>query len=375
MKKIVHVSINSCEHERRIFNEAVSARSANYAVEILGLRVGGVPWRGRYSGVPIRRLTLLFWKGGPIKFLTFNIKLLVRLLHYRFDILHAHDLWVLPAAALAARLRRRPLIYDAHEFYRGLNIFRTKKLSGRIWAFAEELFIGNVQCLICVNSYQAKLYSQLYPDLKRIRVLHNFPSEKDFVAAESMKRFPERRNEVIFQGMLKPGRGIFPLLNAIAKISEVQLTLVGYGELHGALDKEIRQKGLRDRVSLKGKRPLSEMLNYAANARAGAVLFEPQSENYRYASPNKFFEYVAAGTPVIASDIPTFREFLETFEVGILVDADNEKAVADAVMRLTGDTACWEKYHANCLRARLEWNWERQERVLLAIYSESGRRT
>jgi glycosyltransferase involved in cell wall biosynthesis len=97
-------------------------------------------------------------------------------------------------------------------------------------------------------------------------------------------------------------------------------------------------------------------------------LFEPLSLNYTYASPNKYFEYVMSGTPLVASDIPTFRALNEEFEVAILVDPFTPKSIAKEVEQLLTDRKLWERLHQNCLRARKKWNWKVQEDKLLDVY-------
>ena len=368
MIKILHVILSDAQNERRVFNQVRTALRNGYSAEVVGLKTPDVPAQEVVSGIPISRLTLRHWQGGPLKFITFNAKLFRELLHRDFDILHAHDLWVLPGAIAAVKLRKKPIVYDAHEYYRGLEIFRRKKLSGFVWRVVELLTLRWVDAWIAINTHQAELYQQTFPFLTKPVVLMNLPELPDSGELPSVLSFSERKKEVIFQGILKPGRGLPRALEAMRWVQEGKLRIIGDGEIAGQLRELIRLKGLKDRVEMVGTLPWHELIAESNRALAGLVLFQATNLNYRYASPNKFFEYVMAGTPVIASDIPTFREFVQRYPVGVLVDPENPRDIAKAINRLLSNPKEWEFYHQQCLVARREWNWQKQESRLLALY-------
>ena len=368
MTKIIHTTISPCDNERRIFNEALTASHNGYRVEILALKIPGLPEISLLENIVIRRLSVRRWQGGPLKFLSFNWKLFRRLLKSDFKILHSHDLWVLPASACAAFLKKLRLIYDAHEFYRGLEIFKHKPFSGKIWKLAETLFIRQADAVITINSFHKDLFRDAYRTIAQPEVLMNFPLQKENLSLQNSSGFSARNRTVLFQGIFKEGRGLPQLIDAIRLLNSTDLELIGFGELEKKLKKYVEQAGLQERVKFKGKVSWESLLNYTQKARAGLVLFEPNSVNYKYASPNKFFEYVMAGTPVIASDIPTFRQFISEFEVGILVDPNNSREIQEAIGELSENKELWERLHKNCLEARKVWNWESQEKKLLEIY-------
>ncbi|MCV7522697.1 glycosyltransferase family 4 protein [Micrococcus luteus] len=105
-----------------------------------------------------------------------------------------------------------------------------------------------------------------------------------------------------------------------------------------------------------------------AEARVGLVVLR-DTPNHRLALPTKMFEYMAAGTPVIASDFPLWRSILERYDCGILVDAGDPEQIASAVRRYAEDPEFLERHSANALHAyRTEVNWEAESRVLVAAY-------
>ncbi|NOX38631.1 MAG: glycosyltransferase family 4 protein [Calditrichaeota bacterium] len=370
MKTIVHTTISPCDNERRIFHEAETGVAAGYRVVILALKTPDVPKEETRRGFCIQRLWIPFWRGGPLKFLLFNLRLFIRLLFTKFDLLHCHDLWVLPASALAARLRSRKLVYDAHEYYAGLEIFLHKRLSRTVWLWTQKLLISRVDALIAINTHQLKLYQQDFPQLKQGWVLHNFPRKSQSTEADPPP-FEQRQNCAVFQGIFKPGRGLLSLLAAAEHLEdEEEIWLIGFGELEPIIQKQLSDHSRRSHIRLLGKLPLEDIPHYTRSARAGLVLFEPTSINYRYASPNKFFEYVHAGTPLVASRIPPFEAFNQQFEVALLVDPNNPMEISRAIRTLLRDAQVWTRLHQQCMQARNVWNWEQQEKQLQIIYQQ-----
>ncbi|GAB4371593.1 MAG: glycosyltransferase [Calditrichia bacterium] len=369
-KKIIHTTISPCDNERRIFNEALTAARNGYQVQILALKTPDVPPVSLMETVEIQRLTIRFWQKGALKFLCFNQKLFWHLLRSDFSLLHAHDLWVLPASAIASILKRKPLIYDAHEFYRGLKIFREKKISALIWKMAEWLFIRRAGKILVVNQFHADLYKKTYQRIEPPLVIQNLPFRHESGNSESLPGFSERSATVVFQGILKPGRGLRQMIEAFDYLDDIAFELIGFGEIEEELRDLVEKGGRREKIHFRGKMNLREISHITQRARAGVVLFEPDSINYRYAAPNKFFEYVMAGTPVIASDIPTFRSFLEEFEVGVLVDPYSPEDIARAIRQVVTDENRWNRLHQACKQAREHWNWESQEKKLLSLYRE-----
>lgn len=366
---IIHTTISPCENERRIFNEVISAEKSGYRVKILALHIPGIPEKDVISHSGIFRLFIKYWKGSPLKFIEFNCKLFFQLKREKFKILHAHDLWVLPATVMAAFFAKKPVIYDVHEYVRGLEIFNQKKISGFIWKLAESIFIRFVRVIIVINDYHGRLLSQVYPNIPQPHILMNFPSlemDKHY----HQRDFNQRDKKAVYQGILKEGRNLRRVVESMNSVKDGLLEIIGYGDLENELKALVDNLNLNEKIIFTGKISWDKLFEETSAARTGVVLFEPDGLNYTYASPNKFFEYVNAGTPVIASDIPSFRDLIKQFEVGILVDHTSVSSISESIEKLLTDGKTWAKIHSQCLKARLEWNWERQEARLLKIYKD-----
>jgi glycosyltransferase involved in cell wall biosynthesis len=182
--------------------------------------------------------------------------------------------------------------------------------------------------------------------------------------------FDQRDKKAVYQGILKEGRNLRRVVESMNSVKDGLLEIIGYGGLENELKALVDKLNLNEKIKFAGKISWDKLIEETSMARAGLVIFEPDGLNYTYASPNKFFEYVSAGTPVIASDIPSFRDLIKQFEVGILVDPTSVSSIAESIEKLLNDGKTWVKIHSQCLKARLEWNWERQEARLLKIYKD-----
>ena len=99
--KILHTTISPCENERRIFNQAKTAYHNGAQVEILALKTPELSEISFFKEIMIKRIYIPFWRRGPLKFILFNIRLVISLLRSHYQILHAHDIWVMPGSVLA----------------------------------------------------------------------------------------------------------------------------------------------------------------------------------------------------------------------------------------------------------------------------------
>jgi glycosyltransferase involved in cell wall biosynthesis len=212
---IVHLTISPCDHERRIFNQAISASHKGYSVKIIALKTPDLPSEEQLQGIPLARLYIKKWKGGPLKFLSFNWKLWLYIRKMEFKILHVHDIWVLPAAVLANLLKNRKVVYDAHEYIRGLEIFTTKKISGAFWKFTERILIKKIHALVTINEDHQKFYLKHYPGVQSSVVINNYPHLTQTNSSSENRGFSDREKVIIFQGILKRGRGLLQVIEVM----------------------------------------------------------------------------------------------------------------------------------------------------------------
>jgi glycosyltransferase involved in cell wall biosynthesis len=368
--KICHLTINPLDYERRIINEVNTAVRQGYQVQVYALGRPGEKKIEDKDNFVLRRVISVFYRGGPLKFISINVQLVALLFARSYDLIHCHDLWVLPAAACAAWLRRSVLVYDAHEYYAGLEIFSKKRLSRLIWLLAERIAVQQVQVLVTVSEKLGERYHHRYPALRQIEIIRNLPCAEHvgtYVTPGVIKK--NGHKIIIYQGHFKPGRGLKNLIQAVAMTGNVHLLLIGNGELEPVLKNMVRTEKLEDRIFFHDFIPMVELISVSAQGDLGAVLFEPTSLNYAAALPNKFFEYIMAGLPVLSSNIETFTYYIDKYDFGLTVDPSDIAAISRTITRMISDEEQLKKWKNNALKAAQELNWENEEKKLLKIYA------
>jgi glycosyltransferase involved in cell wall biosynthesis len=368
---ICHITINPIDYERRIQNQAGSASEAGYNVWIVAM---GKPFeknQEKKENYLLWRILTPYYRGGPLKFLHFNWKVVLFLFKKRPDIIHCHDLWVLPAAVLPAIFTKCKLIYDAHEYYPGLEIFTRNKIKKKIWILFEYLAITRVDILLTVSEPLAKLYREKYPRLKQTEVIRNLPKKEIPKKKFNIPNLnPRYKKIILYQGHFRPGRGLENLIDSLPQVPEAQLVLIGGGELEEKLRRRIEKCQLKDRVIFAGYIATDQLISATACADLGIALFEPTSINYAYALPNKFFEYIMAGIPVLASNIDTFQTYIDEYKVGLTVDPFNVGEIANTINLMISNVERLNEWRKNTKEVSKKLNWEMESKKMNRIYED-----
>lgn len=154
----------------------------------------------------------------------------------------------------------------------------------------------------------------------------------------------------------------------MAQVPETYLVMVGGGLLHDALRAQASELGLEQRVRFVPTVPLAELPTYTASADIGVQPIENTCLNHYTTDSNKLFEYVQAGLPVVASDLPEIRRVVREHDLGLLVPEGDSVALAAALRDLVGDKGKRQYYAVQSRKAASVLNWESQEHELLALY-------
>ncbi|MCL4550864.1 MAG: glycosyltransferase, partial [Bacteroidetes bacterium] len=115
-----------------------------------------------------------------------------------------------------------------------------------------------------------------------------------------------------------------------------------------------------DRVYFEGTISQKELINYTAGGDIGLSLIENISVSYYHALPNKMFEYIMAGLPVLASDLPQMKKIIETYKVGECIKIENEDIIVTTLNDWTDNPGKLDTYRVNCAKAAEELNWQKE---------------
>jgi glycosyltransferase involved in cell wall biosynthesis len=290
-----------------------------------------------------------------------------------FSVLHAHDLNTLPAAVLAARGRDTRIVFDAHELYPEVSTLSARER--RVWRFVERRLIRRPDAVVTVCESIAEHLRERYA-IAKPAILHNCPPRTARpVAVDStlLRRRAglEDRDDpiVLYQGGLTPNRGLEELVRAARYLERGVLVLMGDGRLRPALEELVARLALHDRVRLIPAVPQAALLAHTAGADVGVIPYKAVGLNNTYSTPNKLFEYMAAGLPVAGSRLPELCRFIEGYELGVTFDPERPDDIGMALNYLLGPAVSRAALAANARAAAERYVWEDEVAKLVAIHA------
>ncbi|WP_414578357.1 glycosyltransferase [Anabaena sp. CCY 9402-a] len=305
----------------------------------------------------------------------FDRFIIAKALEFDADVYHIHDLPCLKAGWYAAKARNVPLIYDAHELYYAQSVL-PRKLQKQYFAL-EKKYIKYPQVVITVNSFIADLMAKRY-QIKKPQVIMNCTEKpKNFSLEQARQKLQEKGNIptnykiILYQGWISAERNIETIVEGVKWFpKDTCLAIIGYGNYESTLREIAKQQGVADKVFFLGQVPSDEMLNYSAGADVGVIPYQAIDDNHLYCSPNKFFEYVLAGVPIIAEDLPFFRLMNEKYGMVETTNMGSPEALGKLISDLINDTSRLYSLRENCYHASQELNWVKESEKLLTIYNQ-----
>lgn len=362
----------SVEFDSRVRREASALARAGHEVTVLEL--APVPAGARLDGFRRQSVAPPAWLRRLLPFhlyrVAFALSFLGAIRGLRPDVVHAHDAAMLLPGIAGARLTGARLIYDSHELATGVP-YRERGWASFV-AAVERLVVPRCAAVITVSDGIAASLRGRYGLARSPTVVRNLPAWPVSGGGGLRRRLGlgDESPLVLHQGAAAPGRGCDVLVRAAARLEGVHVVFLGDPEpgYRSILEREIEANRMKDRVRMIPSAPLERLLGYTAEADVGVTLLQDTCENHRLALPNKLFEYVAAGVPVVGSALPEVERFITTYGVGEVARPDDPQAVAESiasVLQKRGDPA---------LRARLqrtseELTWAREQERLLSLYA------
>lgn len=318
------------------------------------------------EGIVITVVGVRKWFWSKLSFVQFYAKSLLPAIRLRAQVYFASDLYSLPIAYLAARLNRSKLIYDSRELYSSIAALKDRRAAQWVWRVVERVLIRRVNAVVTVNDSIAWILSRQYGIPKPV-VLLNCPQYQEVERSNRLRELchiSEEKHILLYQGGFQRGRGIFVSLDVIQHLPNCVLVLLGDGPLKE--DLQIRIEELKDRVYIVEAVPVDQLLRYTASADVGLCLIENQGISYYHSLPNKFFEYVMAGVPVVASRFPEMKKIIDSHGVGETADPDDVTEIVEKIQKLL-QTGYHDEIVHNCRRAAKIYNWDHESEKLVEV--------
>ena len=181
---------------------------------------------------------------------------------------------------------------------------------------------------------------------------------------------PLNKKIFILQGSgINIERGAEEAVEAMQSVDNSILLIAGSGDVISQLKSMVGQLQLEEKVIFKNKMPAGELRKYTFAADVGLSIDKDTNLNYRYSLPNKLFDYIHAGIPVVASNLVEVSAIVNKYNVGLITAAEDARSIASCMNLMINDKQQYENYKANTLIASKELNWQNEQQTLLAIFS------
>ena len=371
MKK-VHLSVtNDVFTDQRVNKMARTLHHMGFAVTITGvMRSGSQAFNPSWAKVS--RFPMLFQKGF-LFYAEYNLRLFLLLLFKRSDLFVSNDLDTLLPNHLVALLRRKPLVYDTHEYFTGTPELANRPFVRKTWKLLERLLFPGQKTIITVNRSIAGLYEKEYG--KSLHVVRNLPMyqtpEKHPPRTEL--GLPENTDLILLQGTgINIDRGAEELVMAMRPgygISNALLLIIGGGDVLPGLRAIAAKENLQNRVKFFDRMPYEKLFAFTRASNIGVSIDKDTNINYRYSLPNKLFDYIMAGTPQLVSDLPEVKRIVRQYNTGTVIKSHEPAQIAEAIRSMLADREGLKEMEGACHEAAKELCWEKEEVVVREIYS------
>ncbi len=291
-------------------------------------------------------------------------------LQFKPTVFLAHNLPMLPVAVAAAKASGARVAYDSHELFAEQDFVASVS---RRWKAIEERYIGHADLVTTVNHSIADEMVRRY-GLNQVHVILN--AENPVLKNSTSRAMRERLGLcdadkiLLFQGGLSTGRNLATIVDAIALVADpsIHLVFLGDGDARAALVVRAKKNGVSGRVHFLAAVPQYELLNYTQSADVGLIPYQSNCLNNHFCTPNKLFEFIAAGTPILASDLPELRRFVIGYDVGMVADLSNQKNAAKAIVAAFSDASRLAAWKQKIFTAQGEVNWHVEGSKFQALF-------
>jgi glycosyltransferase involved in cell wall biosynthesis len=363
-KRLFFTVTNDLVFDQRMIRICTSLARTGYIVTLVGRRHRNSP---ALSTQPFRQHRLNTWfRRGKSFYVEYNLRLLFFLLFRPMDGLCAIDLDTILPVYLVSRLRRKPRLYDAHELFCEMQEVVTRPKVYNLWKSIERFAVPHFRHGYTVNGFIAaefkKMYGVDYAIIRNMPLLNEAPVPAPARPLPSGPFF-------LYQGAVNEGRCFETLIPAMQH-TPAPLVICGDGNFMAQAKALVRQCRLEEKVIFLGMIPPGELPGITCAARAGITLFDPRGISNYYSLANRFFDYMHAGIPQLAVNYPAYREINNSGPVAVLIDEPGTGEIAEALNRLLDNTGLYRTLVDNCKQARLRYNWQEEEKLLIRLYQE-----
>jgi glycosyltransferase involved in cell wall biosynthesis len=364
--KVIILRSNPVAPDPRVEKEARALSGAGYTVFALGWdRTSALPAREIREGWEIVRLPLRAEYGQGMgnlpQLMRWQVSLWRWLARHRreYDLIHACDFDTVLPALLAKFLWKKYVVYDIFDFY-AEHLRRTPGWTKALIRRLDLWSASRVDALILADDSRRLQVSGAHPP--RLEVIYNSPEDEPIQATASDGQF-----RLAYVGLLQVERGLFEVLEILRRHPHWRLDLAGFG---GDQESLLEAARTLPNVTWHGRVPYEQALRLSAAADALFATYDPSIPNHRYSSPNKIFEAMLLGKPVVVARGTNMDEIITRHNCGLVVEYGRVDELEAAFARLAANPDLRCRLGLNARRTyETIYGWERMRERLLALYA------
>lgn len=359
MKRLVFTVTNELTYDQRMIRICTSLAGAGYRVTLVGVQRKGA---ARPPARPFRQKRLpCFFRKGKGFYIEYNLRLFLYLLFTKADLICSIDLDTILPGFYISKLKGLPRVYDAHELFCEMKEVVTRPRIYRYWKKIEQRTVPHFKHGYTVNGAIAAEFKRMYG--VEYEVIRNLSVLRPLTIPEKPEKY------ILYQGAVNEGRSFETLIPAMKQVP-MPLLICGDGNFMQQAKELVKSHGLEQKVIFKGKIQPEELRQITEKAWIGLTLFENKGQSNYYSLANRFFDYMHAAVPQLCVDYPVYREINNKHRIAVLLDDLSPEAIAQRLNALLNDQPLYDLLQRNCLEAREVFNWQEEEKKLLAFYRQ-----
>jgi len=366
LKRAIVSVINDLVTDQRVNKTCNVLLELGFEVFLVGrVKKDSMPLPGRIY--KMQRMKLLFEK-GPLFYAEYNFRLFLFLLFHKVDLLFSNDLDTLLPNFLISKLKSKPLVYDSHEYFTETPELVNRKFVQGVWKRIEGWIFPKLKDVITVNDSIAALFKKDYG--KDVVVVRNIPPTQisPFNSEKLKFEIPEDKPIILLQGSgINIQRGAEELVEAMQNVEVAHLLIIGGGDVIDTLKKMARDLNLDLKITFLPKMPFEDLSFFTQKASLGLTIDKDTNINYRYSLPNKLFDYIHSGVPVLASPLVEIKKIIDHYGVGETITNHDPEQLAQHITAMITNKTKPAGYKQNCLMAAKTLNWEYEKQTLVKI--------
>ena len=377
-KNVVHIVLNHFTNDSRVIRECKSLVNKGYSVTVIALWAEGLKLEESNNGYSVIRIALTSrpWSKNPIlqmiKYLEFLIRSLFIIKKIKPNICHGHDPDALLIGYIYKLLWKSKLIYDSHELWAySMHMSLKNGILFKIGGVIEKRLIVRADAVITVSDSIAKII-KVDNQLNKVIVIRNIPENIHLTSIPSREqlKFPNVRNILIYVGKIANGRGLGIIINILKNIdNNIGLVVLGVDSHYkNDLIQLVNDYDLNTRVKFINAVKSDEVIAMCSLADAGIAPIENICKSYYYSLPNKVFEYIQAGIPVLCSDFPEMKSIINQYSVGEVFNINDPVSIQQTINNYFKSPDKISIYKSNCLKTSKIINWKNEEKKLFNLY-------